>query len=274
MVASEPRLIIPPSDSMSRAPLDVRMAGIRQSWVRDGAEHEILSGIDLHIRGGEFMALVGPSGCGKSTLLRIVAGLQAPSCGQAWIGDAPVTGPRADVGMVFQEASLYPWLTAAGNVAFGPLLQGVAASERRTLAQLWLERVGLGQAARLYPYQLSGGMKQRVAIARAFANGAQVLLMDEPFAALDYLARRNMQDLLMELWSDLKMTVLFVTHHLDEAVLMADRVAMLSPGPSASLVQVTEIGVPRPRQVDGEWIEVESRRVRSISCKGSQRGSR
>lgn len=272
MVAGQPRVTIMSAEPAKPMPLDVRMAAIRQSWMREGVEHVILSGIDLHVRGGEFVAIVGPSGCGKSTLLRVVAGLQEPSSGEAQIGGTPVTGPRADVGMVFQEASLYPWLTAAGNVAFGPRLKGVTAPERRRLAEHWLERVGLGHAARLYPYQLSGGMKQRVAIARAFANGAQVLLMDEPFAALDYLARRCMQDLLMELWSDLRMTVLFVTHHLDEAVLMADRVAVLSPGPSASLVQVTEIGVPRPRQVDGEWIEVESRRIRSIGCKGSQNG--
>lgn len=250
--------------------LDVRICGVRQSWTRDGVQHEVLAPVDLHVQGGEFVSLVGPSGCGKSTLLRIVAGLQPPSGGEVVIGGERVSGPRSDVGMVFQEASLYPWLTAAGNVAFGPRLKGAPAAQRKEIANHWLERVGLSHAARLYPHQLSGGMKQRVAIARAFANGAQVLLMDEPFAALDYVARQNMQDLLTELWAEFRKTVLFVTHHLDEAVLLSDRVALLSAGPSARLVAVASIDAPRPRAVDGDWIESETRRLRQLG-RGSGR---
>lgn len=172
--------------------------------------------------------------------------------------------------MVFQDASLYPWLTAAGNVAFGPRLRGAPSAERKEIAQSWLDRVGLGSSAKLYPHQLSGGMKQRVAIARALANGAQVLLMDEPFAALDYVARRNMQDLLAELWSRYRKTILFVTHHLDEAVLLSDRVAVFSPGPGSTVAQVASIDVPRPRCIDGEWMDAEVRRVRTLGRSGER----
>jgi NitT/TauT family transport system ATP-binding protein len=248
--------------------IDVEIRGVSHEWVRDGATYPVLAGIDLHVRGGEFVALVGPSGSGKSTLLRIVAGLQAPTSGSVVIGGSTVTGPRSDVAMVFQDASLYPWLTAAGNVAFGPRLKGVAATARKELAQEWLDRVGLGASARLYPHQLSGGMKQRVAIARALANGAQVLLMDEPFAALDYLARKNMQELLAELWSRYRKTVLFVTHHLDEAVLLSDRVAVFSPGPGATIVQCERVASPRPRPLDGDWMDAEVRRLR-LAGRGS-----
>lgn len=269
-MAIEPRVMPEPAFAPVVSALDVRICGVSQSWVRDGAQHEVLSPVDLHVRGGEFVSLVGPSGCGKSTLLRIVAGLQPPTGGEVLIGGDRVSGPRSDVGMVFQEASLYPWLTATGNVAFGPRLRGVPASQRRDIAHHWLDRVGLSHSSRLYPYQLSGGMKQRVAIARAFANGAQVLLMDEPFAALDYAARQTMQELLTELWAEFRKTVLFVTHHLDEAVLLSDRVALLSAGPSARLVAVAPIDAPRPRAVDGDWIDSETRRLRQLS-RGSGR---
>ena len=249
----------PGSDARS---VEVRIEGLCHAWSRDGVEHLVLDHIDLHVAGGEFMSIVGPSGCGKSTLLRIVAGLQAPSSGRTLIGGSLVQGPRADVGMVFQEASLYPWLTAAGNVAFGPRLKGVAGRDRAELAHGWLEQVGLADASSLYPHQLSGGMKQRVSIARALANGAQVLLMDEPFAALDHLARRTMQELLLRLWEEFHKTILFVTHHIEEAVLLSDRVAVLSPGPGARLQSVVRIEGQRPRASDGDWMEAEARRVR------------
>jgi len=253
-----------PSVIASSPLIDVRVQGVSHLWRHNEVEHLVLKDINLHVEGGEFISIVGPSGCGKSTLLRIIAGLQIPSDGEVLIGGVSVVGPRSDVGMVFQEASLFPWLTAAGNVGFGAHLKGVPAVERKALSLEWLQRVGLAQAAKLYPHQLSGGMKQRVAIARALANGAQVLLMDEPFAALDYVARKAMQELLIELWAEFRKTVIFVTHHIDEAVLLSDRVVMLTPGPTASIAHIVKIDAIRPRSADGEWLDSEIRQVRLL----------
>jgi NitT/TauT family transport system ATP-binding protein len=244
-----------PSQPATAPSVDVHVRGVSHTWIQDEQEYTALSDIDLHIQGGEFFSIVGPSGCGKSTLLRIIAGLQMPSSGEVLIGGSKVEGPRPDVGMVFQDASLFPWLTALDNVAFGPRLSGVQAKERRDHARDWLSKVGLTDFEKYYPHQLSGGMKQRVAIARVLANGAQVLLMDEPFSALDYQARRKMQDMLQTLWGEFGKTVVFVTHHIDEAVLLSDQIAIFTPSPNASVREVVPVDHPHPRVVHAEWAQ-------------------
>ena len=246
--------------------IDVHVRGVQQTWTRDGVDYVVLQKIDLDIPGGEFFSIVGPSGCGKSTLLRIIAGLQPPSSGEVIIGGRLVRQPRTDVGMVFQEASLFPWLTAIDNVAFGPKLAGIESHVRRAQAQEWLSRVGLQDASLLYPHQLSGGMKQRVAIARVLANGARVLLMDEPFAALDYHARRNMQELLGNLWREFRKTVIFVTHHIDEAVLLSDRIALMTPGPEAGISRIVNVSEERPRDPQSEAMQALTRSITLVEC--------
>ena len=256
MVAVKPRLTMTDSPSDEAPPLGVEIRDVAQSWPGPNEEsYTAISGVNLSIPDGEFLSIVGPSGCGKSTLLRIIAGLESPSSGEVLIGGRKVEGTRPEVAMVFQEASLYPWLTAAGNVAFGPALSGVPPHARRRDALEWLAKVGLAEFARYFPHQLSGGMKQRVAIARALANGARVLLMDEPFAALDYQVRRQMQELLLDLWRELGKTVVFVTHHIDEAVLLSDRVALFSSGPAANVTETITLPMARPRRLHDPEIQ-------------------
>lgn len=209
-----------------------------------------LNGVDLRVGSGEFLCIIGPSGCGKSTLLRLLAGLERPDAGTISVNGDPVTGPGSDRMIVFQDYALFPWMTAEKNVAFalrhGRGLPKQAAMEK---ARAYLNRVGMGHGADLYPFQLSGGMRQRVAIARALAMDTEILLLDEPFGALDAKIRKEIQELLLELWqkdgSDTKKTVVFVTHDLDEAVLLADRVAFMDAGRVRAVVP---IDLPRPRE--------------------------
>src|SRR4051794_34260936 len=176
---------------------------------------------------GEFRVLLGPSGCGKSTLLRMIAGLDKPSSGQVLVNGQPVTGPGKDRGMVFQKYTSFPWLTVAENIEYGMKINGVADAERRKTVDHLLEAVGLTGFAKVYPHTLSGGMQQRVAIARTLALRPQVVLMDEPFGALDAQTRTDMQDLLLRIWDESASTVLFVTHDVDEAIYLADRIYIM-----------------------------------------------
>ena len=185
----------------------------------------------LNIDDNDFITILGPSGCGKSTLLRIVAGLETPSEGHVLLDGAAVTGPGADRGMVFQSYTLFPWLTIAENIAFGLRERGAAEPERLKTARDWGERVGLKGFENHYPKQLSGGMQQRTAIARALANGPKILLLDEPFGALDNQTRAVMQEMLLGIWERERKTVLFVTHDVEEAIFMASRVLVMSARP-------------------------------------------
>ena len=207
---------------------------------------KILSGIDLTIRKGEFVTLIGHSGCGKSTLLNLVAGLLKPSAGVLILAEREIAGPGPDRGVVFQNHSLLPWLTCSENVYLA--VERVFSDRRRERTRAALELVGLFHAENKYPHQISGGMKQRVGIARALAMEPKVLLLDEPFGALDALTRATLQDELMRIVARTGSTVLMVTHDVDEAVLLSDRVVMMTNGPAARIGEVLPVNLPRPRE--------------------------
>ena len=209
---------------------------------------QALRSVNLNIDKGEFVCLIGASGCGKSTLLRIIAGFEQPSSGQVSLYETAITGPGSDRGMVFQDYALFPWMTVRENIAFGPRQKGLAKKYINEIADEYLNMVGLEKFADRYPMQLSGGMKQRVAIARVLANECEVLLMDEPFGALDALTRESLQQELLEIWARTKVTVIFVTHSVEEAVLLSDRVVVMTAGPGRVEVDVA-IELARPREV-------------------------
>jgi NitT/TauT family transport system ATP-binding protein len=209
-------------------------------------QHLALGNVKLTVPLGQFVCLLGPSGCGKTTLLNLIAGFLVPSEGYVFVNGQVVDGPGPDRGMVFQDYSLFPWLTVLQNIEFGPSIAGMKASERRKRAMHYLELVNLGDIAHRYPTQLSGGMKQRVAIARALAAGPKVLLMDEPFAALDAMTRSRLQNELIRIHELERPTILFVTHNIDEAIRLADRVLVMSPNPGRVVSDVL-IDLEKPR---------------------------
>ena len=202
-----------------------------QNLSKQFGDKTVLEDINFSMQSGEFVTFVGSSGCGKSTLLRLIAGLDQPSSGQIHVDGSPVEGPGPDRGMVFQKYSLYPWLNAADNVAFGMRLQGMTSADVRNRTAYFLEVVGLQDAATKLPRELSGGMQQRVAIARALATNPSVLLLDEPFGALDLQNRETMQEFLLQLWQRTGLTVLLITHDVEEALVLAQRVHVLAPNP-------------------------------------------
>ena len=206
----------------------------------------VLDDLSLDVRENEFVVLLGRSGCGKTTLLNIIAGLEHASTGEVRIDDTPVTRPGRGKGVVFQQGALFPWLTAAGNVAFAARSRGVAATEREALCSELLALVGLAGAEAKYPFELSGGMQQRVAIARALALDPHILLMDEPFGALDELTRIEMQNELLRVWAARRKTVVFVTHSIWEALMLADRIVVMAARPGR-IVLDTRIDIARPR---------------------------
>ena len=224
--------------------LEVR--GLGKRYRSHQGETEALRGIDFSVRRREFVCVIGPSGCGKSTLIRILAGLENHTAGDVLLDSKPVSGPGPDRGMVFQGYSLFPWLTVKKNVMFGPEMSGRSRDEAERDALLWLELVGLEKFADAYPHQLSGGMRQRVAIARALVNQPRILLMDEPFGALDAQTRAKMQSHLIDIWKNVDITVLFITHDLDEAIYLADRILVLKAHPG-EVQELIEVPVPRPR---------------------------
>lgn len=205
--------------------------------------------ISLEITPGEFVCLIGPSGCGKSTVLNSIAGFISPSQGQVSVDAVLIEQPAGDRGMVFQQPSLFPWKTVLANVAHGPLMAGKSKAVAYKIAHEFLQMVGLAKFAKNYPMALSGGMQQRVAIARALANSPRVLLMDEPFGALDAQTRFMMQESLLKLWLELKTTVVFVTHDIDEAIFLGDRVVVMSANPGR-IIKDLKIDIPRPRSSD------------------------
>ena len=206
------------------------------------------SDASLSIRKGEFVCLIGASGCGKSTLLRIMAGFEQPSSGEALMWGKPIAEPDPSRGMVFQDYALFPWLSVRDNIAFGPIARGLAGAEVKATVDKFIELVGLGKFANAYPHQLSGGMKQRVAIARVLANDAELVLMDEPFGALDAMTRERLQDELLEIWQRTQLTVVFVTHSVEEAIFLANRVVVMTPGPGR-IESDNALDLPRPRDV-------------------------
>lgn len=208
-----------------------------------------LDGISLDVKPNEFAVIVGPSGCGKSSLLYLIAGLEDRTGGNITVGGTSIEGPGPDRGMVFQSYTLFPWLTVAQNVEYGPRRRGLGEADRKALVDHYLAEVGLAAFRNHYPAQLSGGMKQRVAIARALANDPAVLLMDEPFGALDSQTRHTMQRLLLRVWDHSHKTVLFVTHDIEEAILLADRVFVMSGRPG-QIRKVLTVDFPRPRVGD------------------------
>jgi len=210
-----------------------------------------VEGADFEVRDGEFVCLLGPSGCGKSTLLSVMAGFNAPSAGELSRKGKPVDGVGSEVGFVFQSSeALFDWLTVADNVGFGPRMARLGKAERARIVQEHLNLVGLEQAAKKRPPQLSGGMRQRVQIARVLANSPEIVLMDEPFGALDAQTRSVMQHELDRIWRHRGCTVVFVTHDIDEALVLADRIAVMTAGPAARIKSVYDVNLPRPRNDD------------------------
>jgi len=227
----------------------LQIRNVRKVWQgARGLTVEAIRDVSLEVSSGEFVAILGPSGCGKSTLLELCAGLEPVSGGSILIDGENVTGPNAKAVMVFQEHSLFPWLNVERNVVFGLAMKRVSQNERWRRGREVLERVKLVKFAKHYPHQLSGGMKQRVAIARALVGSPEFILMDEPFAALDFQTRVLMQQFLLEVWAGFGSTILFVTHHIDEAILLADRVVVMSAAPGRVLEEV-KIDLPRPRSM-------------------------
>jgi NitT/TauT family transport system ATP-binding protein len=233
-------------DRLKAREVILRVEHLSKVFETRGGRTVALDDITFETHRREFLCIVGPSGCGKSTLVRILAGLDRQSSGEVLLAGKPVTGPGADRGMVFQGYTLFPWLTVKRNVMFGLEMNnhGRAPAEREALQ--WLDLIGLGKYADAYPHQLSGGMKQRVAIARALANQPRILLMDEPFSALDAQTRARMQSYLLEIWRKIDITIVFITHDLDEAVFLADRILVLKANPGA-VAELIEVPVPRPR---------------------------
>jgi NitT/TauT family transport system ATP-binding protein len=235
-------------------PYVLELKNVSKTFVNpDGKTFQAIRDVDLSIKDepevGEFRVFLGPSGCGKSTILNIVAGLFPPTTGQALLRGQPITGPGPDRGMVFQSYSSYPWLTVLDNVAFGLKLRGVPRDERERVARGWIKKVGLEGTEHKYPGQLSGGMRQRVAIARTLAVKPQIILMDEPFGALDVQTRLGMQNLINEIWEEIEGTILFVTHDIAEAVYLADKIHILSAGPGTIVDEVT-VDLPLHRTED------------------------
>jgi NitT/TauT family transport system ATP-binding protein len=224
---------------------------------------QALEGIELTVNDGEFIALLGPSGCGKSTLLNLIAAFENPSSGELLVHGETHDKPGPDRGVVFQEAALFPWLNVWENVVFGPKIKGISASEYEDKANEMLKIVGLSDFKKHLPVQLSGGMRQRVGIARILTLGSRVLLMDEPFGALDAQTRLSMQELLLSVWQQLKPTIIFVTHDIDEAIFLADNIYVMSARPGR-IAQKIVVPLPRPRTITDTTSEVFNQLKREI----------
>jgi NitT/TauT family transport system ATP-binding protein len=227
----------------------IELSGVTKRFpTPDGSIFTALSDIDITVERGQFCAVVGPSGCGKSTTLTLVSGLERPSAGTVAVHGREVTGIDPGVGFVFQSDALLPWKSVLGNVAAGPLFRGVGKQEAHERANDWLRRVGLTGFADHHPHQLSGGMRKRVSLAQSLINEPDILMMDEPFSALDVQTRSIMSNELLALWEQTRPSVVFVTHDLEEAIALSDRVVVMTAGPG-TVKQVYDIDLPRPRQV-------------------------
>ncbi|MFT3802477.1 MAG: ABC transporter ATP-binding protein [Burkholderiaceae bacterium] len=247
--------------------LDIRDVSKRFDGVRGGPPTQALQPIDLTIADNDFITVLGPSGCGKSTLLRLVAGLETASTGRILLDGQPVRGPGADRGVVFQSYTLFPWLTVRQNICFGLRERRVAEAEQRRISEHFIGEVGLRGFEDHYPKQLSGGMQQRTAIARALANDPKILLLDEPFGALDNQTRVLMQELLLRIWENARKTVMFITHDIDEAIFMASRVVVFSARPGRIKAEIP-VDFPHPRhytvKTSPEFMRIKARLTEEI----------
>jgi ABC-type nitrate/sulfonate/bicarbonate transport system ATPase subunit len=246
----------------------VEVRAISKSFVAaDGSRVVSLDGISLSVAAGEMLALLGPSGCGKSTLLRLIAGLDMPTAGELRVGNESITGPSATRGLMFQEHNLFPWLTIRGNVQAGLVARGVLRHHRHEVEEM-LQLMGLEAFAHVYPHQLSGGMAQRAALARALVNHPKVLLLDEPLGALDQFTRMRMQDEVLRIWQTRRTTMLLVTHDIDEAIYMSDRIAILTPRPGR-VERILEIPLSRPRRRnDPRFLELRTTALEMLHFTG------
>ena len=238
-----------PEQTRLRAPA-VGLAGVTVSFrLAERVTFTAVENASLDVADGEFVAIVGPTGCGKSTLLNAAAGLVAPSTGNVTVFGAPLAGRNAQAGYLFQADALFPWKTALDNIAIGLEVAGVATARARERAQQWLARVGLAGFAGRYPHMLSGGQRKRVGLAQVLIRDPRILLMDEPFGPLDAQTRQIMGNLLLDLWSADRKAVLFVTHDLEEAIALSDRVVIMSAGPAARIIGDWKVPLPRPRDI-------------------------
>lgn len=225
---------------------EIEISGVTQEFEKKDGKFLALDTVNLNVEQNEFICVVGPSGCGKTTLLNIIAGLCKPTTGTVKVRGELVTGPGKGKGVVFQQYALYPWLTVEKNVEFGMRMKGVPKAERAEIAKKYIDLVGLSKFAKAYPKELSGGMKQRVAIARAYATGPEVLLMDEPFGALDAQTRAQLQENLLKTWEQERKTCFFITHDVEEAVLLATKIIIMSAGPG-HITEIVPVTLPYPR---------------------------
>jgi ABC-type nitrate/sulfonate/bicarbonate transport system ATPase subunit len=264
MVFSEPV----PSEPIPSEPPKLSVQHLSKTFNYNGKQLLTLDDINLHLAANEFVCLVGASGCGKSTLLKIIAGLIPPSTGQVLLDRTVVPGPGADRGMVFQSYTLFPWRTVADNIGFGLELQGLSKRDRHQKIAHYLEIVGLTAFANAYPKQLSGGMKQRVAIARALANEPEILLMDEPFGALDTQTKEQLQQFMQNLWERTHITILMVTHDIEESIFLSQRIYVMSAHPGRIKAEL-HIDLPQHRdlalKLDPEFIQIKRQVIETLS---------
>ena len=242
-------------EKLHRRPVKLKVEDLSKKFDTPKGEILALNKINLQIHRREFITVIGPSGCGKTTLIRILAGLDFPTSGNVLLEGKKMEGPSAERGMVFQDYTLFPWLSVKKNVMFGLEIKGLGTLKAEAEAMEWLEIVGLAKFADAYPGQLSGGMKQRVAIARSLANRPEILFLDEPFGALDAQTRASMQAYLLKIWQNVDVTIFFVTHDLDEAVYLSDRILVLRSNPG-EIDELIEVPVPRPRD-PGQFLTPE-----------------
>lgn len=243
----------------------IRIKGINCEFTdHEGSRMAALDNVSFDINPGEFLSIVGPSGCGKSTLLRIIAGLQKPTNGSAYLDDEKITGPGYERGLVFQDPTLFPWLNVYDNIASGLVARKVF-KERKDEIPGYINLVGLSGFEKAYPHQLSGGMAQRAAIARALVNHPKVLLLDEPLGALDAFTRMHMQDEILRIWGERKSTMVLVTHDVDEAIYLSDRILIMTPRPGR-VEKVINVELPRPRRRNGhEFLELKNRILETLN---------
>lgn len=243
--------------------MQVVVENVSKTFSHKGKPLEVLRDVSFTVEEGEFVCLLGPTGCGKSTIIHLIAGLEKPSAGRILVDGKPITGPDATRTVVFQEAALFPWLSVLGNVEFGLQIAGVPQPQRRDRAMEYLRLVHLSRFVHAHPHQLSGGMKQRVAIARALALQPEILLLDEPFAALDAQTRAVLQNELLEIWELARPTILFVTHNVREATGLADRVYVISSRPG-QIRDIQTITVPRPRHADDPILMAHQHKILGV----------
>lgn len=263
-------------DKLKQRDVILEVKGLNKVYKTAKGETLALKNVSFKTHKREFVCVIGASGCGKSTLVRILAGLESYTSGEVLLDGKPITGPGRDRGMVFQGYTLFPWRTVKQNVMFGLEMNGIGAIEAGREADLWLELVGLEKFTNSFPHELSGGMKQRVAIARALVNQPRILLMDEPFGALDAQTRAKMQTHLLEIWRNIDITIVFITHDLDEAIFLADRILVLKAHPG-EVQELIEVPVPRPRNMgqilSPEFLATKARLETLIHPKNQQEDS-